>query len=146
MVSRGNRLIVVAFVKSQKNIHGQDVSAAVILGVWKNAKGDIFPAKDLVLRQRPVVNVAADPAALGYLLHIWIRPVIKVRKGVGLFDIELHISLDIALGPDQLMGAAPCPHLDHVAEYIIKPVQPNLEGLSRADPGEVNQVCEATGS
>lgn len=78
--------------------------------------------RTLYCRQRSIIGLAADPATLGYLLHVWISAVIKVREGIGLFEVALHIFLGVALGPDQLMGTTSCPHLDHAAEYIIKPV------------------------
>jgi hypothetical protein len=70
VVNRRNRLVVVAFVESQEDIHGEHISTVVLPRVRKNSNGYIFLAKDFVLRQCPIIDLVTDLATLRYLLYI----------------------------------------------------------------------------
>jgi hypothetical protein len=110
---RGNPLPFLAFVITQKHLHHETVSTAIMIRIAGYPQVNILPAQHLeAIVSLSLFRLATDPARSDIPLY---ERVMLLRTAEGIWVIVKLFDQDcpvLGLGKDQLVLPATCPHIE----------------------------------
>src|SRR5436190_13550014 len=117
--------LVLALVKSQKNLHGRFVPAAVSVRVADDPEIDILPTENLELRVMfPLVCPTAYPALLHARLDVLVCAAFHIRVGIRFLVMLPDFCCQVwRFCVHQLVLSAARPHEEEAKACIVDPVK-----------------------